>query len=51
MPLALIVIGGVFGVLGIGIPPLLILGIIMIVIGFYMQAKRNRERREQHGQY
>jgi hypothetical protein len=51
MPLALIVIGGVFGVLGIGIPPLLILGIIMIVIGFYMQAKRNRERREAHGQY
>jgi membrane-bound ClpP family serine protease len=51
MPLALIVIGGVFGVLDIGIPPLLILGIIMIVIGFYMQAKRNRERREAHGQY
>jgi hypothetical protein len=51
MPLALIVLGGVFGVIGIGAPPLMILGFIMIVVGFYLQAKRNRERREAHGQY
>ena len=51
MPLVLIVLGAVFGVIGIGFPPLLILGVIMILVGFYMQAKRNRERREAHGQY
>jgi membrane-bound ClpP family serine protease len=51
MPLALIVIGAVFGVIGIGAPPLMILGIIMIVVGFYLQAKANREKREAHGQY
>ena len=51
MALALIVIGATFGVIGIGAPPLLILGVIMILIGFYMQAKHNRERREAHGQY
>jgi hypothetical protein len=38
MPLALIVIGAVFGV-------------IMILVGFYLQAVRNREKRESHGQY
>jgi fatty acid desaturase len=51
VPLALIVIGAVFGVIGIGFPPLMILGVIMILVGFYMQAVRNREKRESHGQY
>jgi hypothetical protein len=52
MPLVLIVIGGVFGVIGIGFPPLMVIGIgMMIPLGFYLQAKKNREKREAHGQY
>jgi fatty acid desaturase len=51
MNLALIVLGAVFGVIGLGFPPLMILGVIMILVGFYLQAKANREKREAHGQY
>lgn len=43
MPLVLIVLGGIAAVIGIGFPPLLIGGVIAILIGFYIQARRNRD--------